>query len=95
MFLAHISEDGLREQSILEHLKGTADLACRFASAFDSGDWGYGCGLLHDIGKYSDGFQKRLHGGKITDHATAGAKELYQKTITLAPIVYRAIIPVF
>lgn len=79
MFLAHISEDGLREQSILEHLKGTADLACRFASAFDSGDWGYGCGLLHDIGKYSDGFQKRLHGGKITDHATAGAKELYQK----------------
>lgn len=79
MFLAHISEDNLREQSILDHLKGTANLAGGFASAFGAGDWGYGCGLLHDIGKYSDSFQKRLHGGKITDHATAGAKELYQK----------------
>lgn len=79
MFLAHISEDGLREQSILEHLKETANLAGRFASAFGAEDWGYGCGLLHDIGKYSDSFQKRLHGGKITDHATSGAKELYQR----------------
>lgn len=79
MFLAHISEDNLREQSILDHLKGTANLAGGFASAFGARDWGYGCGLLHDIGKYSDSFQKRLHGGKITDHATAGAKELYQK----------------
>lgn len=79
MFLAHISEDNLREQSILDHLKGTANLAGGFASAFGAGDWGYGCGLLHDIGKYSNSFQKRLHGGKITDHATAGAKELYQK----------------
>lgn len=79
MFLAHISEDNLREQSILDHLKGTANLAGGFASAFGAGDWGYGCGLLHDIGKYSNSFQKRLHGGKITDHATAGAKEVYQK----------------
>ena len=45
MFLAHISEDKLREQSILEHLEGTAELAGEFASAFGSEAWGYGCGM--------------------------------------------------
>lgn len=79
MFLAHISEDKLREQSILDHLEGTAELAGEFASAFGTEAWGYGCGMMHDIGKYSDSFQKRIHGGKLTDHATAGARELYQR----------------
>ena len=32
--------------------------------------------ILHDIGKYSQGFRKRLEGGSITDHATAGAQEM-------------------
>ena len=31
-------------------------------------------GLLHDLGKYTEAFQKRLHGGPAVDHATAGAK---------------------
>lgn len=78
-YLAHISKDGTRKQSILEHLTGTAELAGAFSDAFSCKDWGYGCALLHDIGKYSDKFQKRLHGGPITDHATAGAKELYKR----------------
>lgn len=78
-YLAHISEDSTRKQTILEHLEGTAELAGSFASAFRCKEWGYGCGLLHDIGKYSDKFQKRLQGGSITDHATAGAKELFYK----------------
>ena len=30
-------------------------------------------GLLHDLGKYSDAFQRRLHGGGRVDHSTAGA----------------------
>ena len=79
MYLAHISEDKTREQTILDHLKGTAELAGDFSSAFHCREWGYGCGMLHDIGKYSEKFQKRLCGGSITDHATAGAKELYER----------------
>ncbi len=79
MYLAHISEDRTREQFLLEHLKGTAQLAGDFSAEFHCKEWGYGCGMLHDIGKYSEKFQKRLYGGSITDHATAGAKELYDR----------------
>ena len=79
MCLAHISDDKKREQSIIEHARGTAELAGQFAKEFNCAEWGYGCGLLHDIGKYSERFQKRLHGGPKVDHATAGAKELYRK----------------
>lgn len=84
MRLAHITEDLEREQTILEHLEGTANLAGEFANSFDCFDWGYCCGLMHDIGKYSDEFQQRLHGGRIVDHASAGAKELYRKNLLLA-----------
>lgn len=80
MLLAHISEDKSREQPILDHLKGTAELAGKFAAVFGCEEWGYGCGYVHDIGKYSDSFQRRLrHQGPRTDHATAGARELYLK----------------
>ena len=57
-YIAHC--DGEREQSILEHLQGTAEKAKDFAEVFEKGDWGYCCGMLHDIGKYSDKFQRRI-----------------------------------
>ena len=79
MYLAHISEDKLREQSIIEHAEGVAELSGMFAACFGCKEWGYGCGLMHDIGKYSVEFQQRLHGGPKVDHATAGAKELKLK----------------
>lgn len=80
MYLAHISQDKIREQTLREHLEGTAKLAGEFAAAFNCGEWGYGCGLFHDIGKYSKSFQNRLQGSHImTDHATAGAQELYRR----------------
>lgn len=79
-YLAHISEDGLREQSVSEHLRNTAELAQSFAAAFECGDWGYCAGLLHDIGKYSEAFQRRLCGENIrVDHATAGAQLCLEK----------------
>ena len=56
-FLAHISDDKSREQSVQEHLKNTALLAGQFADKFCCRDWGFGCGMLHDIGKYSEEFQ--------------------------------------
>lgn len=73
-FLAHISDDG-RKQTVQEHLEGTARLCSEFAAAFDAAEQGYLAGISHDIGKYTEAFQRRLHGGPKVDHATAGAIE--------------------
>lgn len=76
LYAAHISEDG-RIQSILEHLNGTARRASAFAERFGACEYAYLCGMLHDIGKYSAAFQKRIRGDSLrTDHSTAGAKEV-------------------
>lgn len=75
--LAHVSEDGMRQQTVLEHLQGTANLAAEFARFFGAEDQAYLAGILHDIGKYSNEFQKRLAGGPKTDHSTAGAQEAF------------------
>ncbi len=74
-YLAHLSEDGFREQSVAEHLEGTAALCERFAGAFHMEKQGRLIGLAHDIGKCSAEFQRRLRGGHIVDHSTAGAFE--------------------
>lgn len=73
-YLAHV--EGERKQSVKEHLYGTAKLAGDFAGRFGKKEWGYCCGMLHDIGKYSDAFQERIRNknSRIVDHATAGAK---------------------
>lgn len=73
-YLAHISNDG-SVQTVEEHLKGTAARSAAFAGEFDAADFGELVGLAHDIGKNSEPFQKRLHGGPKVDHATAGAIE--------------------
>ena len=73
-YLAHISALG-QVQTVLEHLTGTAKLCAHFASAFDAEEQGLLAGMAHDIGKYSDAFQRRLRGGPLVDHATAGAVE--------------------
>ena len=74
MFYAHIREDG-KVQTVEEHLRGTAQRCARFASRFGEAERGYMLGYAHDIGKYSEAFQKRLLGGAKVDHATAGALE--------------------
>ncbi|NLH01218.1 MAG: CRISPR-associated endonuclease Cas3'', partial [Clostridiales bacterium] len=78
-YIAHIDPKTGREQSILEHLKGTAEKSAEFASAFGAAESGYICGMLHDIGKYSDKFQRRIRGSpERVDHSTAGAIEARQ-----------------
>ena len=74
IYLAHIAYDG-REQTIQEHLIGTASLCCKFADSFGAGAMGQLMGMAHDLGKYSTAFQQRLYGGQRVDHATAGAIE--------------------
>ena len=75
-YYAHITEDKKRRQSVKSHLTGTAELAAKFAGKFGKSDWGYCCGMLHDIGKYSIAFQDRLLGknSQRVDHSTAGAQ---------------------
>ncbi len=76
-FVAHVSEDGARYESVEEHLEAVAEMAARFADSFGASSWAYASGLLHDIGKYSEGFQHRiLDNGPKVDHSTAGAFEL-------------------
>lgn len=78
-YLAHVSEDG-REQSVLEHLTGTAALCSAFASAFGAAEQGRLAGMAHDLGKYSAAFQKRLlENGSKVDHSTAGAFECWKR----------------
>lgn len=78
IFLAHISEDRKRMQTVKEHLLGTAALAEVFAQPFGGGEQAKLAGKLHDIGKYSREFQHRLEGGPKVDHSTAGGKEAFQ-----------------
>lgn len=76
MFIAHKRESDGAEQSVKEHLINTAKMAREFANPFNGDDYAYTAALLHDIGKYSKEFQKRIsEGGKKCDHSTAGAKE--------------------
>lgn len=78
-YLAHIAEDG-RQQTVLEHLRGTAALAEAFAADFGAAEQGRLAGLAHDIGKNSDAFQRRLHGDPAhVDHSTAGAFACWQR----------------
>lgn len=73
-YIAH--KDGDRIQTVKEHLEGTAKLAGYFAGKFSKEEWGYCCGMLHDIGKYSKEFQKKIKEdtNDRVDHSTAGAK---------------------
>ena len=74
-YLAHISEDG-RQQTVKSHLDGTATLCGGFAAAFGAEKLAWMVGLSHDIGKYSEPFQRRIRKEKIfTDHSTAGAQQ--------------------
>ena len=76
MIVAHKSEDG-RFQSIDEHAAQVAELAARFADVFGYTDLGRVVGLFHDLGKMTDGFQRRiLSNGPKVEHSAAGAAVL-------------------
>lgn len=76
MKIAHKTDTS--EQSIYQHAEGVARKASEFANEFGFNEYAYTTGLLHDIGKYSDKFQKKIktNTNVQVDHATAGAREL-------------------
>ncbi|WP_158702654.1 CRISPR-associated helicase Cas3' [Paenibacillus faecalis] len=62
-----------------EHLLAVAERTEQFANVFGAGEWGHAIGLFHDLGKYSDKFQRRLNGNpEQVDHATAGAQAIIE-----------------
>lgn len=61
-------------QLLSDHLRAVGELASRKASLFGGSRLAETAGLLHDLGKYTDEFQRRLEGSPIrVDHATHGA----------------------
>lgn len=79
VYLAHRIPESDREQSVVTHLTNTANKAAEFAAAFSASEAGYMCGMLHDIGKYSAQFQRRIRGSsEQVDHSTAGALEAFR-----------------
>ena len=86
-YYAHTDEDGCLEhgQLLVDHLKAVADSAAGFAAPVGASGWARVAGLLHDAGKASDAFQRRLAGAPIkVDHATAGA-QLARETMNKSP----------
>ncbi|MET0051627.1 MAG: CRISPR-associated helicase Cas3' [Candidatus Thiodiazotropha sp.] len=81
IYYAHSGNDPAKSdwQLLSDHLTRVARLAGENASYFRSEQLATVCGLLHDLGKYSEAFAKRLEGGKRVDHATAGAKIAVEK----------------
>lgn len=80
-YLGHKNPKDDSEQTLQEHLIGVSELAGKFASEFGEYEAGKLVGLYHDIGKYSEEFQKYIRQeskGKV-DHSTAGARELFKK----------------
>ena len=87
-YFAHSSDLG-PWQPLRVHLENTAGLARTFAAEFGGDDLGFAAGILHDLGKYSSAFQKRLKNeGPPVDHSTAGAQVVAE---SFSPPIARAL----
>ena len=77
---AHTSGSSEEEwQTLDDHLASVANLASCFAAPFKGEEVAYQLGLLHDLGKASDEFQRLLQGKEVhVDHSTAGGQFLYE-----------------
>lgn len=81
-FFAHSSDDPDHSnwQSLSEHSNNTGELAARNATPFGGDDAARIQGKLHDLGKYTAAFQRRLAGDpRSVDHSTWGAKTVAER----------------
>ena len=78
-YLGHKNIKDNSEQTLKKHLIGVSELAEKFALEFGAGEAGKLVGLYHDIGKYSEEFQRyiRQETKNKVDHSTAGARKLH------------------
>lgn len=77
-YFAHSVADRGQEdwQLLSDHLIGTSRIARGHGDPLGISEAAALAGMLHDLGKYTAGFQKRLSGGPSVDHSTAGAVEV-------------------
>src|SRR5262249_30807487 len=62
-------------QTMRDHALAVAELAAERGMKFGASELARVAGLLHDVGKYSDSFQRKLMGETLrVDHSTAGAR---------------------
>ncbi|MAZ69986.1 CRISPR-associated endonuclease Cas3'' [Porticoccus sp.] len=80
-FYAHSTEQQNKSdwQGLSEHLTSVGDLAEEFAAHFGAQKMARTAGLLHDLGKYTQEFQKRLEGGPRVDHSAWGARVVLER----------------
>ena len=57
MYYAHTSGATGEWHKLADHLQAVAERARSFAEPFSAGEVAYWVGLLHDLGKFSPGFQ--------------------------------------
>jgi CRISPR-associated endonuclease/helicase Cas3 len=75
-YLAHRDNDTGKEQSLIDHLISTAEL-CKENAIPIFKDIAWLCGYYHDVGKYSELFQKRVRNIPVrVSHADCGAVEI-------------------
>lgn len=75
LYKAHINEEINAIQTVKEHSENTARMCAEFAIS-PLKDIMYMMGLLHDVGKYQDSFQRRIDGAHIqVEHSICGALE--------------------
>jgi CRISPR-associated endonuclease/helicase Cas3 len=79
IFYAHThGKDKTAWQTLKDHLTNTAQIAFDLAADAGLSAYAFPLGMMHDLGKYSIAFQRRLDGGPRVDHATAGAQEILE-----------------
>ncbi len=72
-YIAHINEYTGKIQTVKEHSENTAEL-CREYAISALKIFMYDTGLLHDVGKYQDTFQKRINNINVrVEHSICGA----------------------
>jgi CRISPR-associated endonuclease/helicase Cas3 len=80
---------GKVEQRLIDHLQNVSKYAEILGSDAGVSEFATLAGYLHDLGKYSESFQKRLLGeGPKVDHSTAGGQLITQlKLPNLNPLI--------
>lgn len=74
IYYAHSAQDKLGNllpyehwQTLQSHSVNVGEMAAEFARVFEAQEIACQTGQLYDLGKYSEAFNRRLHGGPLVD----------------------------